>query len=592
MTVLLRASASILFACALLCGAAAAEEPATTITAETPDQLQEAVTRALAAGSRHLVIAPGVIRGGATGRGQLLRIEKAQDVAIDAAGVTLASTDPGKGLLFLAECRRVTVTGLTVQNDVPPFTQGRFIAVDANKRTVEIAIDAGYPAPKTASVGYVFDPATRQRKSNCNDLPYDGVEKLGEGRYSLQFAAREFARVQRNAELGKDLIAIRGDGRMAVEVANCEAVALQQVVIRAAGVFGILEVGGVGGNRFNFTLTYGPKPDGAEDAPLISSVADGFHSATVRHGPQLDGCLLEGMCDDGIAIHGTYMLVQEVRGRDVYFVARNNQHTLFPGARARFLDPQCRLRAEAVVSQVAPADASFFMPILPKDKLTYFCARMDRDLPLLPAGTRLGTPDASGSGFVIRNCHIRDHRARGMLIKADDGLIEGNTIERSTLAGILVAPQLTWNESCYSRNLIIRNNVLRDCCRFRERDSWYPAALVIKGDAPDHEGLGYGHRNIQISGNRFEDQDGMSISAAQVEGLDIRDNQFIRPQVHPSEAGADHGYDPTTLIGIDQAINVGFSGNRVEDAGANLQHLLTLSPTVTGCSGASDGVAR
>src|SRR5213079_2064745 len=59
--------------------------------------------------------------------------------------------------------------------------------------------------------------------------------------------------------------------------------------------------------------------------------------------------------------------------------------------------------------------------------------------PPLAAGFdwQASNPSALGSGFVIRNNIIRNHRARGILVKADDGLIEGNTIDGSTIAGIV-----------------------------------------------------------------------------------------------------------------------------------------------------------
>jgi hypothetical protein len=41
-------------------------------------------------------------------------------------------------------------------------------------------------------------------------------------------------------------------------------------------------------------------------------------------------------------------------------------------------------------------------------------------------------PAATGSGYILRGNTIANHRARGMLLKADHGLVEGNTIDGSS----------------------------------------------------------------------------------------------------------------------------------------------------------------
>ena len=38
-------------------------------------------------------------------------------------------------------------------------------------------------------------------------------------------------------------------------------------------------------------------------------------------------------------------------------------------------------------------------------------------------------PNASGAGFVLRNNAILNHRARGLNLKADNGLVDGNVVD-------------------------------------------------------------------------------------------------------------------------------------------------------------------
>ena len=573
-------------------GAAFAE--GITITARTPDELQQKLMEASRDKVKKVRITPGVIRGGATDRDHLLFLKGLQDMEIDATGVSLVSTDPTRGGVFLRDCKRVTLRGLLYYNEIPPFTQGRVIGANLKDGTLEVEIDKGYPAPDANSVGYLFDPDTRRWKPGVYDIYYNKVMKRSDRVYGIRVNGDMPAKLKTDLTPGRDLIAIRGTrGRMAITLDVCENCRLENVTIKSAGVFGVQEAGGNGGNYFNYTLTYGPRPKGATVDPLISSVADAFHSGGTRKGPTLEGCLLEGMCDDAIPIHSSYMLVMQADGRKLYYLARQNVNPLKPGMRIRLFDPRERFLCEAVVKSTDKAESGFRLPHLPADKLVYYRLESDRDLPVIPAGSRLSTPDTAGSGFVVRNCVIRNHRARGFLIKADDGLIENNLIEGSTVAGLIATPQFGWNESCYSRNLTIRNNTFRSnsySTGVTKPESYVPGAVNIKSDAPSKGPAGYGHRNIRILGNVFENQDGTNLHIDNAQDVLIEGNRFVRPQWNPSERGRALGYHPEALISIDKAERVTFRNNRVESPGPYLKTLIEVGPDATDVTGVDDGV--
>ena len=65
-----------------------------------------------------------------------------------------------------------------------------------------------------------------------------------------------------------------------------------------------------GGNTYRrCSIKRPPRPLGAVEDPLVSTSADGFHMAGVPWGPVIDSCFFEAMCDDGIAIHGSFRVV-------------------------------------------------------------------------------------------------------------------------------------------------------------------------------------------------------------------------------------------------------------------------------------------
>ena len=77
-------------------------------------------------------------------------------------------------------------------------------------------------------------------------------------------------------------------------------------------VFGIYEETGKRNTYINNKVVPYPFPvgsGGAREAPLQSSLADGFHSSGSFTGPTLIGNTFTNMGDDGIAIHGHFYLV-------------------------------------------------------------------------------------------------------------------------------------------------------------------------------------------------------------------------------------------------------------------------------------------
>jgi hypothetical protein len=81
----------------------------------------------------------------------------------------------------------------------------------------------------------------------------------------------------------------------------------------------------------------------------------------------------------------------------------------------------------------------------------------------LPMGSAICSTSRTGNGFVVRGCDFGFNRSRGILVKASDGVIEGNTLVGNVMAAIMVAPEWWWLESGSSNNMRIINNTIRDC---------------------------------------------------------------------------------------------------------------------------------
>jgi hypothetical protein len=559
-------------------------------TPEDPGSLQRALNEAVHAKKTSVVLPPGVYRLPPPSSPWCLLVHDAQDLEIDAKGVELVLLDRHKGALQFLRCRNVRLNGLTLRHESPPFTQGRIDAV--GDRILEVTIHDGYPAdldnpdafvPRPA--GYVFDAKTRQWKAGTMDLEPERLERIGERRFRLLLQQKAD-----RVEVG-DLVAFRGRGMPDLHLGACSAMSIDDVTVRHGSGFVLHEDGGDGGNRYRYTVTFGPAPQGASEAPLLSCNADAFHSSGVRRGPTLDGCSFEGMADDGIAIHGAYALVVESRDQSIV----TTEGVLREGDPIRLFTPDGAPDREARVVGLrrldfTPSAQSRFRGFSDLSKARYVEVTTE---PRVTAGFDwlASNPATIGSGYVLRNNVIRNHRARGILLKAENGLVEGNTIEGSTTAAIVLAPELLWREACYSRNVVIRNNTIRRCGT-ATAGPWTPQAGVLTVTAEVNPGTIPGHRNIVIENNRFEDNCGINLLLQSVDGARVEGNQFEQPGRLASRRGSGLKMDPGSLIWIANSRNVAFEENVVANPGPGMTRLVGVGPEVRDLGGLETGVQR
>ncbi|CAF4386939.1 unnamed protein product [Rotaria sp. Silwood2] len=318
-----------------------------------------------------------------------------RNFVINANDVTLVMLDNRKRGMVFYGCYNVTVRdALTIRNDIIPFSQGHSESI--NQRSFVTNIDDGYPRTldnstyfPVATAYYVFDRNTRQLKDKSYDYYSTGISRIDHRRFEVMF----------NDNLGGsvaigDLVSMRGKGDFGIISEICELMNFIDVHLEFAGLFAWFETEGKGNNRYErISARPGPKPIGATTEPLMSSNADGFHSASVHRGPTILNSFFTRMADDGIAINGEYQFIRQVNGKIVICMKLNTNlnGNIFPND---------------IISNI----------------------------------------NHTGSGYVLRGNFILNHRARGILVKALDGLIESNKIDGSSMAGIVMQPELWWGE--------------------------------------------------------------------------------------------------------------------------------------------------
>ena len=548
-----------------------------------PAGLPAAIQSAYAAGSRKIVLTPGkyTLPGG-TDRASLT-IRNLKNAEVDAYKVELAMTDL-KDCVVFENCQNVVFRGATVHYAVPHTGQGKILALgsDTEGNYYDVQLDAGYPQDADFKGAYIIDPVTRHFKPGNSDMTAKSVTPLdvpgltAPGKVRLRWDGDYgLPKNHWNVAVG-DYVVCRGPGNTMLKDDGCDNCTFQDLMFYWGGVFGFFDIGGGRGNRFlHDTITYGPKPPGAVNAPLLSQSADGLHSPDARVGPDIERCLFEGNCDDGFAIHGYYEPVAASIGTSLTVKPRGGSTMFGPGEPIRVQNDKTGFIADATVTAAAPAP----------DSPGAFVLTLDKPINA-PDGSLAADPARCGRGYKIIGNTVRNHRARGMLLKADDGLVQGNLVDGSTIAGIVVSPEAP-DEAGYSHHVRIIGNTLRNT-GYATTGSWapYAAAVTIYGNGS------IGNQDIVIAGNTFDSIHGANLEVRYARGVTIRSNRFLNTHQMPCDNGSGPGIDPAAVAWLGDCADVTLSDNWVRNQGPYGKHLLTVTPSAVNVNGGKTGIQR
>ena len=570
------------------------------ISPDDPGSLQSAILAAnQQQGIDYIKIPPGIYRIPAVSNQRAsLQFTNLRNLRIDADNVTLLMVDNTNAGIYFANCYNVTLRGsVTIRNAIIPFTQGSIESINGN--SFVLSVDDGYPttlddplAFRTATTYYVFDRTTRRLKDNTVDYYNTNITRIDVRRFHVLFGGI----LGKEVAVG-DLTSMRsGIGGTAVHSDNCERMQFIDVNVEYAGGFAWFETGGGGNHRYErITARPGPKPIGATEEPLMSANADGFHSAGVRRGPTIINSLFTRMPDDGIAVHGEYQMVRQVNGFSLACMR------LWPGAPYVVGDRVAVVAEDGVPRGVAQVRRLRLLPdnFLPsistpwphfQNNRYYFELELDTDFngTILPNDV-ISNIDYTGSGYSLLNNTILNHRARGMLLKASDGRIESNLIDGSSIAGLVMQPELWWGEGNYAERVVIRHNTLARC-GYATTGRWSEQAGVLTVHGTGTSPIAYGHDALTIENNLFLDNDGVHMVLDGLRNTVVGKNWFVNAHNKVNDRGVDHGYDGGALVHINRAYSLRLESNRAWNVGPAHTRNLQITQLATQVVGILDGI--
>ena len=283
-------------------------------------------------------------------------------------------------------------------------------------------------------------------KLGCGDFYGISYQVLPSGTFRAQMKGR--------FGIGDWLVGRYGDAPFKVYLNDSRSCTIKDVTLVRNGFAPLREDGGGGNHYTHVVWALGPPPVGATEKPLVTNAADGMHMIGSYPGPDIENCVFQGVfLDDCIAIHGSFQTIRSVFGRALTLAGGIG--TLRIGQAVRISDTK-GFFGEAMVVSLKDNGGNTATVVL------------DKDLGV-PAGAKLSNPRADGAGYKIIGCHLGNTRARGILAKADSGLIENNVIEGCGQAAISLGPEYYWGEADYVRNVTVEGNTIRENGKLRLR---------------------------------------------------------------------------------------------------------------------------
>jgi hypothetical protein len=546
-----------LFATALpLAGRAASAGSVTVGNPKDPGALAPAIQAAYLGGARHIIIRPGVYLLPNIGH-TAIELKNWKNATISASHVTLILTDLKwtHDLFDLIGCSHVTVAGPLVSQTGLIAYQGRVVAVGtdaAGKFYTDWKPDTGYPVPPADSTKFpggdanVVDAHTRRLKVGTGDFYGVAMDPPVDGVYRVHYS-----HAQENIAVGDWLVGRYGDAPFKFYLNNSRDCTIRDVTMTRNGFAPLREDGGGGNHYLHIRWALGPPPQGATEDPLVTNTADGMHMIGSYPGPDVEDCTFEGVfLDDCIAIHGYFQTIVGVQGNTV--TLNGDAGALVIGQPARISD-QHGFYAQGVVTALHDNG----------DKTT--TVTLDKDYGV-PTDGKMSNPLADGAGYKIIGCHLGDTRSRGILAKADNGLIKNNTIIGCGMSAVSLGPEYYWGEADYVHHVKVIGNTL-----IGNGQAFYGGqAIYIHGDGA------VGNQDILIQGNFLSSNYQGDIYAEWADGVTITGNTTKGPAEWPANTPS---HPPIALA---NCRNVTLKGNVVKTPAAFHGPLVVVGKNVTG----------
>jgi|GEM_PF-6067542 len=496
------------------------------------DLIQMAIAEAKGANASHVFFSPRKYYvGGFMGENDIahLVLDGMSDIIFDGTGATLVCREIKPGIL-INNCQNITLRGFVIDWDVLLASLGVIETLNGEKHLRILPECNTEGAPVRSVCEFDFD--NRTWKMNTQEFymfapgfkPDDNYEQVEKGLYKFQ---------------NKNLLNMFKDGdKMLVRHYVYEGTAAVYANGRKNESISLERLTVLQCPSHAYLFTHCGKGiclDGCriargDQSRPITATADGVHIGSCRGDIVIENCDFSLQGDDSVNIHGRWTRANSLDERKINVRSADLKDFTEVGDPVNFHSAtNLEFYGTAIIAEIEKS-ASEDLIIL----------TIDREIPEgFAAGDLIANQNNASDNFIIRNNYFHDHRARGMLIQAKNGIIEENLIVNVQGAGIQITTDCDfWLEGFGCENVVVRGNRLIGVNKVNSssyRMDRHPAALNVVVDTPTGIGDYPLHKNIIIENNEIVDTPGAAMLVASVENATIRGNRIKNSGYNPNQ---------------------------------------------------------
>lgn len=308
---------------------------------------------------------------------------------------------------------------------------------------------------------------------------------------------------------------------------------------------------------------------GKDDPRYFTTQADATHFSGCKGEIVSKNGLYEGMMDDAINIHGTYLkMIKRLDDRTVIAKYMHGQAYGFDWGYAQDSIQFVRSKtmdlwdSKNTIASITPILATPESP-LKEFKITFSNAL---DAEIDPAKVDIGIENLTWTPSVVFTGNtIRNNRARGALFSTPKPTLVANNLfdHTSGCAILLCGDSNGWYETGSCRDITIRDNKFVNA--LTSMYQFTTAVISIYPEIPNlKEQKNYFHSGIKIYDNKFETFDQPILYAKSVDGITFKGNSIKTNTEYP----AFHGNKKRVLF--ERVIGADFSRNKLNGKLTNL----------------------
>jgi ATP/GTP-binding site len=443
--------------------------------------------------------------------------------------------------IVVKNCANITLKNFSIDFATPHLRQLHITEVDAKNNTVKAQL---YPEGNyKIKDGKLFFTGEDYEETPFGGMIFRADKRLAYKRADVNFNPTKITEIAPNEfriegigakpylEKGERFV-LRTYTRPtpAIFVTESKNVKLENITVHNTQGMGLLAqlTENITLNRFRVALKEGTER-------YFTTQADATHFSACKGLIRSENGVYEGMADDAINVHGTYLKV----------IAREDNHTI----KAQYMHPQSwgflwgnvgdKVQFIASKTMDVIGDKTYrIQAIKAVDKPTEVGAKIFKITfdEILPAEVNPDTPCGVENltwtpEVIFKNNIVRNNRARGALFSTPKKVVcANNTFDHTHGTAILLCGDCNgWYETGACHNVIIKNNHFINALTANYQ--FTNAIISIYPEIPNLEAQQkYFHSNITIENNVFETFDEPILYAKSVENLIYRNNKIIKNQ--------------------------------------------------------------